>query len=341
MAYAEAPHRSEVRYLITALVWLDPTPEDERQAREALLRLLTSETYAWEDKLPAAMLAQVLASALAWLDPTPEDKRQARRMLLKVLSRPTDSLRIAALSTALPRLDLTPENRRQARRTLLKVLAQPNSARWADKLAAVLVLLDATPEDKRQARQALLERLARSTDSDQVNVIAGLAAVLAWLDPTPEDKRQARQALLERLARSVDGWAASMLSDALARLDPTVQDLTAWRAWAAPADHQTIRRSTPRLGSGRVAGGTALVERVLLLTLAGRGHSHPSAPGVDTGWLRSWQPLGPAAHGEMPHIQWQTNVGNRPMRCHSNQDTAGQRLPVPQIRMAQDICQRI
>jgi hypothetical protein len=34
----------------------------------------------------------------------------------------------------------------------------------------------------------------------------------------------------------------------------------------------------------------------------------------------------------MPHIQWQTNLGKRPMRCHSSQGTLGQRLLVPETR---------
>jgi hypothetical protein len=64
---------------------------------------------------------------------------------------------------------------------------------------------------------------------------------------------------------------------------------------------------------------------------------HNRPPPVRTsaaaGWLiASATPLAASAHGEMPHIQWQTSIGNAPMRCHSNQDTPGQRLPVPETR---------
>lgn len=46
-----------------------------------------------------------------------------------------------------------------------------------------------------------------------------------------EDKRQARDALLGLLARETDSEVAAKLAGGLARLDPTVHDLT-WRAWA-------------------------------------------------------------------------------------------------------------
>ena len=62
---------------------LDPTAEDKRQAREALLGLLAGETN--------SDVAERLAGAVAQLDPTAEDKRQAREALLGLLARETDS----------------------------------------------------------------------------------------------------------------------------------------------------------------------------------------------------------------------------------------------------------
>ena len=66
--------------LVRGVVQLATTAEDKRQAREALLALLTRETW--------GPLASVLAGGVAQLDPAAEDKRQAREALLSPASRP-------------------------------------------------------------------------------------------------------------------------------------------------------------------------------------------------------------------------------------------------------------
>ena len=57
---------------------------------------------------------------------------------------------------------------------------------------------------------------------------------MVQLDPTAEDKRQAREALLGLLAGQTDGYVAEELADGVVQLDPTVRDLSTWRAWAVP-----------------------------------------------------------------------------------------------------------
>ena len=65
------------------MVQLDPTAEDKRQAREALLGLLAGQTD--------AEMAGQLVGGVVQLAPTAEDKRQAREALLGLLAGQTDS----------------------------------------------------------------------------------------------------------------------------------------------------------------------------------------------------------------------------------------------------------
>ena len=103
------------------MVQLDPTAEDKRQAREALLGLLARADrqrrwpQGWRAGWPSStrrrrtsarparrcsgcwpvqtdsQAAERLAGGVAQLDPTAEDKRQARDALLGLLARETDS----------------------------------------------------------------------------------------------------------------------------------------------------------------------------------------------------------------------------------------------------------
>jgi hypothetical protein len=77
--------------------------------------------------------------------------------------------------------------------------------------------------------------LAHETDDDA----DWLAKTLAGLDPTADEKGQIREAVLERLARSDEAYE---MLHTLARLDPGVRDLTNWRSWAEPPDHDLLLR---------------------------------------------------------------------------------------------------
>ena len=169
---------------------LDPTAEDRRQAREALLALLAGET----DSGGAA----VLVGGVAELDPTAEDRRQARDALLALLAGETNNgVAAARLVGGVAQLATTAEDRRQALEALLALLAGGTTSYMAEVLAGGLAQLATTAEDRRQARDALLALLAVETTSYMAEVLAG---GLAQLDPTAEDRRQALEALLARLA---------------------------------------------------------------------------------------------------------------------------------------------
>ena len=213
--------------LADAVAQLDPTAEDKHRAFEALLGLLARQTDSWA--------AVVLADAVIQLDPTAEDKRQAREALLGLLARRTYTYSEDAefLAAAVARFATTAEDKRQAREAMLELLAHETERGVARRLAVRVAQLDPTAEDKHRAREALLGLLARQTDASD-DEAGRMVAAVAQLATTAEDKRQAREALLGLLARQTVSWAAVVLADGVAQLDPTVRDLSTWRGWADP-----------------------------------------------------------------------------------------------------------
>ena len=113
---------------------LDPTAEDKRQAREALLGLLAtadvrSRPRGALPRRPNAEAAMQLAAAVFRLDPAEDERRQVREALLALL---LDDLARGEMASQLAdtaaRLTTTAEDRRQAREALLALLADPASA---------------------------------------------------------------------------------------------------------------------------------------------------------------------------------------------------------------------
>ena len=241
------PARPTARWpkLAGGVVQLDPTAEDKRQAREALLGLLAGQTD--------GSVAAKLADGVVQLDPTAEDKRQAREALLGLLAGQTDGSAAEELVDGVVQLDPTAEDKRRAREALLGLLAVPDrrlggrtaggrggparpdgggqapgprgaaraagrpdrTARWLNELVGGVVQLDPTAEDKRQAREALLGLLA---------------------DPTRRSLQVALRAEEAPHGAPVmrEPGTAGDLVRWVAQLDPTVRDLSTWRDWAVP-----------------------------------------------------------------------------------------------------------
>ena len=255
-----------------------PTAEDKRQAREALLGLLASETDSW--------VAEQLAGGVVQLAPTAEDKRQAREALLGLLARETDSLVAERLVDGVAQLAPTAEDKRQAREALLGLLAGQTDGWVAEGLADAVAQLDPTAEDKRQAREALLGLLAGQTDSCGGRE---LADGVVQLDPTAEDKRQAREALLGLLAGQTSSWVAEELAGGVAQLDPTAED----KRQAREALLALLASQTNSGVAEALAGGVAQLDPTaedkrqardaLLGLLAGETNS-----GWPNGWRAGW-----------------------------------------------------
>ena len=173
---------------LAGMAQLDPTAEDKRQARAALLGLLAGQTD--------GRVAGALADGVVQL---------ARRR--RTSARPVGAARAAGRADRRPggrdaagqAGPARPDSGGQAPgpRALLGLLAADTNGYRGRQLVARLAQLDPTAEDKRQAREALLGLLAGQTNGGRPHE---LAARLAQLDPTAEDKRQAREALLWLLA---------------------------------------------------------------------------------------------------------------------------------------------
>jgi lipopolysaccharide biosynthesis regulator YciM len=196
--------------LVGALTQLDPAEDDKRQARQAVLDMLASR--------PAPLGAEWLARALGQLDPTGEDTARARRVLLEALVRDPGGV---SLPRALNALGATGEDKRQAQRTLLdwlaREMASESGARVARVVANALAELELADHDLRQARRTLLELLASNPGFETVDGLIRLGA-------TAEDQRQARAVLLELLPRESHAWQAEQLIGMLAWLSPSALD---------------------------------------------------------------------------------------------------------------------
>jgi len=162
--------------LVGALVRLDPTARDKREARKVLLERLTRETD--------SRTAIALVGTLVQFDPTPEDKRRTRETLLTLLAREPYYFAAAGLARALTYVDPTAPEQRRVREALLTLLPGNTQSAAARDLMAAMARLGPTPEDKRQARETILERLIREDDS---HIARELMDTFAKLDPTVQD----------------------------------------------------------------------------------------------------------------------------------------------------------
>jgi hypothetical protein len=202
--------------LATAVVKLGPAANDERRARQTLLRRAETE--------PVNLFAEALTSGLARLNPTEKDKCEARQTLLRRLEGETNGLTASELVEGLTRLNPTVKDKREARQTLLRRLETVSDGLAAEHLTAGLIALNPTAPDKRQARQALLRHLGAATyhssESNFVEAVVELAG-------TPKDKRQARKALLTHLDNETEDWKAVELIDGLVRLTVMADDVAA------------------------------------------------------------------------------------------------------------------
>ena len=207
-----------------ALVHLGLGPQEEAQAREALLTRLASTAHPWG--------ARDLVQAFARLNPPPQQKARAREALLTRLASVTDPGLAWDLARALAGLDLPAQEKPRAGEALLTLLASETNPGLARDFVEALASLDPTAQEKARAREMLLTLLASVVGPGLARTLAGVLAglarglveALARLDPTMQDKARARDALLTLLSGPIKPWMAESLVEALAGLDPTMQD---------------------------------------------------------------------------------------------------------------------
>ncbi|MGO9082368.1 MAG: NACHT domain-containing protein [Streptosporangiaceae bacterium] len=232
-------HRSPPGDLTGALLRLDPTQEDKRQARTVLLGLL--------GRAPDGWAVTSLAEALTQLEATTAQQAQARDAILGLLAKPGTLEMSGCLIDALGRFHPTAEDKRRARALLLSQLTStPNHWQTVHTALATLAALEPTERDRRDARAALTSFLAASP-SDW-NALHTMIEDLITFDPGEEDMRRARAVLLGDLAtHRHTAMTLNTLAD-LAALDPTAEDLSTWRSWKAQPTAELLsaaRRNSP------------------------------------------------------------------------------------------------
>jgi hypothetical protein len=224
--------RAEAADLAAAVLLLDPEPDDRRQARNALLTLLSNPTT-------IAAVAGDLATVLLQLDPEPDDQRQARSALLTQLAAhatgavthdeaalwlfadQTRGSLGAELAALVLRLDPEPDDKRKALDAVLTLLTNQATGEVAANLAATVVRLDPGADDQRTAIDAVLTLLIKDVEGRNAD---GLARALVQLDARPDDKRKALDTLLGLLTGRATGAAAEAVAAGLTLLDATAED---------------------------------------------------------------------------------------------------------------------
>jgi hypothetical protein len=181
------------------LVRLEPTAEDTRQARDALLERLGRERNGER--------AVRLMDMLIRLDPAPQARHQvldAGLQLLLVFGDEGLAFSAGPLPEAVMGLAQSDEEKHRALDMLLRYLSGQVTMTPAADLAPLAAQLDPTSEDKRRARQVLLGLLKAPIGKVlwETKSARDLIAAFLRLDPEPDEVRQACPVILGLLRQA-------------------------------------------------------------------------------------------------------------------------------------------
>lgn len=253
--------REDPGKVATALIQLDPTPEERHQAIGELLMCLPSLPKHFTDPY----FSLPVGNALADIAQTSDERRQVREAMLNIFAGPLSEARAVFANAAIDwvvKITETPDERRHARETLLSFVTRPNGSIQAKPWLQLLLRLGARNKDKRQAREALLNLMANQPRTlSREWEIAQLAGALIRLDPTDEDKQRARETLLDLMTAEASDWRVSQLAAVLLRLDPSDEENRLARNlapaetdyWKPKAMARTLLRLDPDQGKQREA----------------------------------------------------------------------------------------
>lgn len=181
------------------LVRLEPTAEDTRRARDALLERLGRERNGER--------AVRLMDMLIRLDPAPQARYQVLNAGLQLLLLFGDeglAFSAGPLPEAVMGLAQSAEEKHRALDTLLRYLSGQVTMTPAADLAPLAAQLDPTSEDKVRARQVLfgLLKAPRGLVLWETKSARNLIAAFLRLDPEPDEVRQACPMILGLLRRA-------------------------------------------------------------------------------------------------------------------------------------------
>ena len=130
----------EAAGLAKDIIRLNPTPEDQRRTRHALLKLPSRNTR-----------LEALADIVNKLDPTPGEKHQIFKELLGFLNRERDSLIISQLADSMLKFVTSQEDALAARHAILRQLHRKRNSEGDTPFALIEILseLDPTVHDVR------------------------------------------------------------------------------------------------------------------------------------------------------------------------------------------------
>ena len=106
-----------------------------------------------------------------------------------------------------------------------------------------LTALNPSVDERRRARSVLMSHVTGKKLAWEANAFT---EGLIQLDPSAAEKSQARKALIKFL-QGVNEFEAESLIRTLVKLDPCVDELTGWRAWAHQPTSEltaTVRRNS-------------------------------------------------------------------------------------------------
>ena len=225
--------------VIAGIIQLDPTDQENRQVLEMLFVYLPDDDDPWT--------FGALTSLVSRLGATMEEKRRLREELLGLLNRATDSFLAEKLIKSIMELNPVSEDKRQIRQILLNIVASQVRGHRLDvmnELFQRFVDLGPSAEDRDQMRDLLLSWLEKQCQAGESwGMDKDAVALLVQLSSTGQEKMEVREKLVELLtigsAPTTDSLeklkAQSMglhLEEGVVQLDPTVDDLQTWRAWA-------------------------------------------------------------------------------------------------------------
>jgi hypothetical protein len=243
-----------VSFLLDGAVRLAVTAEEQARTREALLRMLSSETALLQlsssEKDPVS--ARKAAQAIAKLSPTVHECTRAREALMGLLARETNAVRARHLAYAFPGLAPSRAERQQILDAVLRLIPAETRPGSAWRLDEVLPSLAMTDEEQARTRASLLGLLAGETDPEKVQQLASAVAELA---PTEPERAETLRALL-KAEPQITGYRHGRN---LARTVPRLAVTTAEKAHARKAVLEL-------LPSGSVDSAVALAEALAQLT---------------------------------------------------------------------------
>ena len=238
--------------VLAAAIKLAPAPQDKVQVRQAVLaRLATEDDGRVADHLAYALtlceptageLSEARQAMLRLLTSQPGGPTGRELVGGHYMGVVQVTSTAAGIVRGLTRLHPDQDGLREAREALLGYLDVQADGRVAAEMAAAMLVLAPQPQDRHRALGTLLGLLPASPGAGYQ-----LADAIVKLCESAQHKHIARDGLIAFLAGGAERQDAQWMVPALAKLDPQMSDLRTSRTWARPPSREllaAVRRNT-------------------------------------------------------------------------------------------------